>query len=61
VFDPEVVSPRVVYHGMTDWLRWRRKEREVRSIGQYREVYPGDPWRDKNAYARTEIQVVVRP
>jgi effector-binding domain-containing protein len=61
LFDPEVVSARVVYHGMTDWLRWQRKEREVKSVGQYREVYPGDPWRDKTAYAQTEIQVVVRP
>jgi len=61
LFDPEVVSPRVAYHGMNDWLRWRRKEGEVKSVGQYREVYPGDPWRDKKAYAQTEIQIVVRP
>ena len=61
VFDPDVISPRVVYHGITDWLRWRKKEHEVRSVGQYREVYVGDPWRNKNAYARTEVQVVVRP
>jgi hypothetical protein len=61
VFDPDVVSPRVVYHGVTDWLRWRKKEREIRSAGQYREVYAGDPWRDKKAFARTEVQVVVRP
>jgi DNA gyrase inhibitor GyrI len=61
VFDPEAVSPRVVYHGVTDWLRWRKKEREIRSVGQYREVYTGDPWRDPKAFARTEVQVVVRP
>lgn len=23
-FDPDVVSARVVYHGVTDWLRWRK-------------------------------------
>jgi effector-binding domain-containing protein len=61
VFDPDVVSPAVVYHGVTDWLRWRKKERQIRSVGQYREVYDGDPWRDKKAFARTEVQVVVRP
>lgn len=61
VFDPDVVSPAVVYHGVTDWLRWRKKERTIRSVGQYREVYAGDPWRDKKAFARTEVQVVVRP
>lgn len=60
LFDPEVVEPRVVYHGLTDWLRWRRKEKTIRSVGAYREVYLGDPWKDKKAYARTEVQVVVR-
>lgn len=61
VFDPDVISPAVVYHGVTDWLRWRKKERKVRSVGTYREVYTDDPWRNKRAYARTEVQVVVRP
>jgi effector-binding domain-containing protein len=61
VFDPDVVSARVVYHGVTDWLRWRKKEKEIRSVGDYREVYAGSPWTDKKAYARTEVQVVVRP
>jgi effector-binding domain-containing protein len=59
-FDPDVVSPRVVYHGITDWLRWRRKEKEIRSAGAYREIYVGNPWREKRAWAKTEIQVVVR-
>jgi effector-binding domain-containing protein len=59
-FDPNVVAPRVVYHGLADWLRWRRKEKEIRSIGLYREIYPGNPWRDKRAWARTEVQYVVR-
>jgi hypothetical protein len=60
-FDPEVVSPEVIWHGVTDWLRWRKKEKKVRSVGSYREVYEGDPWRDKKAYSRTNVQVVVRP
>jgi GyrI-like small molecule binding domain len=61
VFDPDVVSPRVIYHGVTDWLRWRRKEKEIRTVGTYREVYPGNPWRDAKAWARTTIQVTVKP
>lgn len=60
VFDPKVVSPAVVYHGVTDWLRWRKRDKTIRSVGSYREVYDGDPWRDPRAWARTDVQVVVR-
>ncbi|MCI4330708.1 MAG: GyrI-like domain-containing protein [Thermoplasmata archaeon] len=60
VFDPDEVSPRVAYHGMTDWLRWRRKYKEIRGTGMYREVYNGNPWTDAKASAHTEVQVVVR-
>jgi len=60
VFDPDAVAPRVVYHGLTDWLRWRRKEKAIRSVVSYREVYPGNPWKDPRAWARTEVQFVVR-
>jgi len=60
VFDPDVVSPRVVYHGLTDWLRWRKREKEIRSVVSYREVYRGNPWRDASVWARTEVQFVVR-
>jgi len=59
-FDPDVVSPRVVYHGVTDWLRSLRREKEIRSAGAYRELYDGNPWREKRSWANTEIQVVVR-
>ena len=59
-FDPNLVSPRVVYHGLTDWLRWRKKEGEVKRIGDYREVYNGNPWTDPKAWSKTDIQVVVR-
>jgi len=61
LFDPEVVSPRVVYHGLSDWLRWRRKEKKIQSVVSTREIYPGDPWKDARAWARTEVQFVVRP
>jgi DNA gyrase inhibitor GyrI len=60
VFDPKVVSPAVVYHGVTDWLRWRKKDKTIRAVGAYREVYDGDPWRRPASWARTDVQVVVR-
>jgi effector-binding domain-containing protein len=59
-FDPNVVSPRVVYHGVTDWLRWRKRDKTIKSAGAYRELYARDPWRDARAWAHTEVQVVVR-
>ncbi len=57
---PERRFPRVVYHGLSDWLRWQRKEKEVRSVLSYREVYEGNPWKDQKAWSRTEVQFVVR-
>lgn len=59
-FDPEVVSPRVIYHGLSDWLRWQRKEKKIRSVVSSREIYPGDPWKNARAWSRTEVQFVVR-
>ncbi len=61
VFDPEEVAPRVVYHALSDWLRWRRREKEIRSVGPSREVYSGNPWTDRRAWSRTEVQFQVRP
>jgi effector-binding domain-containing protein len=60
VFDPEVVSPRVVYHGLSDWLRWRRRDHTIRSVGASREVYSADPWQVARAWKNTEVQYVVR-
>lgn len=60
LYDPDVVEPRVIYHGLTDWLRWQRKEKAIRSVVSYREVYGGNPWRDKRAWSRTEVQFVVK-
>lgn len=59
-FDPDLVSPRVVYHGLSDWLRWCRKEKKIRSVVSTREVYLGNPWKDARAWSKTEIQFVVR-
>ncbi len=60
VFDPEVVSPEVIYHGLNDWLRWRRREKKIRAVGSFRELYSGNPWTDRKAWSRTEIQYLVR-
>jgi hypothetical protein len=59
-FDPDVVSPRVVYHGLNDWLKWQKKEKSIKSVGLYREVYSGDPWSGPKVWSKTEIQVVVK-
>lgn len=59
-FDPDVVSPRVVYHGLNDWLRWRKKDHEVKSVGSTRELYSGDPWTNKAAWKNTTVEYLVR-
>lgn len=60
VFDPDEVSSRLVYHGLSDWTRWRRKYREIRAVTAVREVYAGDPWKDRTAWAHCEVQFLVR-
>ncbi len=60
VFDPNQVEPRVVYHGLSDWLRWRKREKKIRAVVSAREIYPDDPWTNARAWARTEVQFVVR-
>lgn len=58
-FNPDQVSPRVVYHGITDWLRWRKKDKTIKRARSYGEVYDGNPWTDSKAWSRTEVQVLV--
>ena len=58
-FDPEEVSPRVIYHGLSDWLRWRRKDKSIKRARSWREVYSGNPWTDAKAWSHAEIQVLV--
>ena len=60
VFDPDKVSARLVYHGLSDWLRWRKKDRTIKGIGPTREVYAGDPWTNPRAWSRAEVQYLVR-
>lgn len=59
-FDPNAISPQVIYHGIVDWLKWQKKYKTISSIGLYREVYTGDPWSSPKVWSKTEIQVVVK-
>ncbi len=58
-FDPEKVSPRVIYYGLEGWLE-RGEHQEYKSAGPPREVYTGDPWRSTRAWANVEVQVPVK-
>ena len=58
-FDPEKVSPRVIYYGLEGWLEWG-EDREYKSAGRPREVYKGDPWKSARAWANVEVQVPVK-
>jgi DNA gyrase inhibitor GyrI len=58
-FDPDVVSARVIYHGLNDWLRWHKKDKTIKRARTWREVYTGNPWKDAKAWSHAEIQVTV--
>ena len=60
IFDPDAIADRVIYHGLSDWTRWRRRYKEIKSVGGSREVYSGDPWSDPHAWANCEVQFLVR-
>lgn len=60
VFDPDAVSSRLVYHGLADWTRWRKKYGEIKEVTATRELYAGDPWKDSEAWKHCEVQFVVR-
>lgn len=59
-FDPDVVSSRVVYHGLNDWTRVHRRRGELRSIGDVREVYEGSPWSEPKAWSHCRVEFLVR-
>jgi hypothetical protein len=59
-FDPDAISSRVVYHGLYDWTRARRRAGEIRSVGLVREVYEGSPWTDRRAWSRCRVEFLVR-
>jgi len=59
-FDPSKVSPMVAYSAIGGWMEWTGKEKKLKQNGAWREVYPGNPWKSKSAWAHTEIQAPVR-
>jgi len=59
-FNPDDISPRIIYHGLMDWLRWQKKYKEIKKVGDSREVYTGDPWSGPKVWAHTEVQFVVK-
>lgn len=59
-FDPDEVASRVVYHGLADWTRWRKKDGTIRSVTSMREVYDASPWSDARAWAHCRVEFVVR-
>lgn len=58
-FNPDEVSARVVYHAISDWVRWRRKDGTIKRTGNFREIYPGDPWKSAQAWQSMEVQLLV--
>ncbi len=60
VFDPEQIALRLVYHGLEGWLQWRTKFGEYEEAGPTREVYQGDPWKSKKAWANVDVQVPIK-
>ncbi len=59
VFNPNVVSPRIVYHALGDWIWWRLKFKEFKRAGPTREVYEGDPWTSARAWSKVDVQVLL--
>jgi len=56
-FDPEKVSPRLVYSGIYGWIRY--SDFEV-TDSPPREVYTANPWTNPHAWANAEVQVPVK-
>jgi hypothetical protein len=50
----------LVYCGLDGWLRWMSKEGKYKIAGRYREVYPGNPWKSKSAWAHTKVEVPIK-
>ena len=59
MFDPDEVSSRVVYHAINDWARWRKKDGTIARTGRFREIYPGDPWKDASAWKDIDVQLTI--
>ena len=59
-FNPDALSSRIVYHGLHDWTRARRRDGTIRSVSGAREIYRGNPWTDKDAWAHCRVEFPVR-
>ena len=56
-FNPDKISPRLVYSGIYGWLRYS----DLRATDSPpREVYAGNPWTNPRAWANAEVQVPVK-
>ena len=55
-FNPNTVSPRLVYSGIYGWLKFAG----LKDAGLSREVYEGNPWTNPRAWANAEVQVPVK-
>jgi DNA gyrase inhibitor GyrI len=61
-FNPELVSSRLVYHGLESWIEWRKRYGEYARSDSFwsREIYRDDPWKSKVAWENAEVQVPIR-
>ena len=59
-FDPDRVASRVVYHALAGWVREHGAPSSRQRPAGIREVYPGDPWGDRTAWSRCEVQFLER-
>jgi effector-binding domain-containing protein len=57
IFNPDQVSPRLVYSGIYGWIRYSDFEA---TNSPSREVYTGNPWTNPRAWANAEVQVPIK-
>lgn len=55
-FDPDKISAGIIYDALESWLQYKPYRQAARS----REVYSGDPWTNKRAWANCEVQVPLK-
>ena len=57
IFNPNKVSPRLVYSGVYGWLRYSEFQA---TDSPSREVYRDNPWTNPRAWANAEVQVPIK-
>ncbi|MCL5677770.1 MAG: GyrI-like domain-containing protein [Candidatus Thermoplasmatota archaeon] len=58
-FNPDQVSSSIVYHAISDWIRWRKKDGTIARTGRFREIYNGNPWKSMEAWQNIEVQLLI--